>query len=61
MKSIGAWVFLFALAVPHTLAYALTTPWDPRQVVCLDGQWQVEQGSMAKIPASFTHTVVVPG
>ncbi len=33
----------------------------PRQVILLDGAWQVEQGGMAAAPKAFSHTVVVPG
>ncbi len=33
-----------------------------RQTISLDGHWQMEDGKEpAKIPAAFTHTVVVPG
>ncbi len=42
-------------------AAASTKPLAPRKVVSLDGQWQVEQGSMEAAPAAFTHTVPVPG
>ena len=61
MKSIGSWVWLVALALLPTLSYASTKPLPPRRVVSLDGQWQIDQGSMATVPASFWHTVVVPG
>ncbi len=61
MKSIGSAISLLALSLLPTLAFASTRPLPPRRVLSLDGQWQVEQGSMDKIPASFTHTIVVPG
>lgn len=32
-----------------------------RRIISLDGQWQIEQGGMDKIPTSFGHTVSVPG
>jgi len=32
-----------------------------RQIINLDGVWQVEQGSFDKIPTSFEHKVKVPG
>jgi hypothetical protein len=32
-----------------------------RQSLRLDGQWQIAEGSMGKIPATFDHTVPVPG
>jgi hypothetical protein len=61
MKSIQSWVSFLALALLPTLAYASTRPLPPRRVLSLDGTWQVEQGSMDKIPASFSHTTAVPG
>jgi hypothetical protein len=61
MKSFGSWFSLLALVLLPTFSYASTKPLPPRRVVSLDGQWQVEQGSMATVPASFGHTVVVPG
>ena len=36
-------------------------PDGPRQVVLLDGVWQVEQGDMETPPAAYGHTVSVPG
>jgi hypothetical protein len=33
----------------------------PRQVILLDGTWQVEQGEMGAPPEVFSHTVPVPG
>jgi len=38
-----------------------TTVMAKRQIINLDGVWQVEQGSLDKIPASFEHKVKVPG
>ena len=61
MKSIASRVSLLALSLLPTIAYASTRPVPPRRVLSLDGQWQVEQGSMAKAPAAFSHAVVVPG
>jgi hypothetical protein len=41
---------------------ALTAePPGPRQVILLDGTWQVEQGGMESPPEVFSHTVAVPG
>ncbi len=42
------------------MAVAADTP-SPRQVILLDGTWQVEQGTMESPPEVFSHTVVVPG
>jgi len=36
-------------------------PEAPRRVVSLDGSWQVSQGAMDSVPASFPHVVPVPG
>ncbi|MCX8036492.1 MAG: hypothetical protein N3D11_05435 [Candidatus Sumerlaeia bacterium] len=33
----------------------------PRQIISLDGTWQIEQGAMDAVPKEFTHKVVVPG
>ena len=32
-----------------------------RQIVSLDGAWQVDEGAMAAPPTVFTHTILVPG
>ena len=32
-----------------------------RQTINLDGEWQVEQGSMENVPAEFNHKIKVPG
>ena len=40
--------------------YSATTM-AKRQIINLDGEWQVEQGSLDKIPTSFEHKVKVPG
>jgi beta-galactosidase len=43
-------------------AYAELKPVEPRRVVRLDGQWQVEQGDLSdRAPASYSHVVQVPG
>lgn len=42
-------------------ALAALKPLPPRQVISLDGMWQIEQGSMDSQPAAFAHTVAVPG
>ncbi len=34
---------------------------DLRQVIRLDGLWEIEEGSMDTIPEAFPHRVVVPG
>ncbi len=34
---------------------------DSRQVISLNGVWDIEEGDWKKIPEEFTHTCVVPG
>ncbi|MCX7888014.1 MAG: hypothetical protein N3B01_12280, partial [Verrucomicrobiae bacterium] len=33
----------------------------PRQVIRLDGRWQIAEGTLNAVPAKFDHTVPVPG
>jgi hypothetical protein len=40
---------------------SLETESSVRETISLDGSWQIEQGSNTQVPASFTHTVIVPG
>ena len=42
-------------------AHAALKPLAPRQVLSLDGTWQIEQGGMNAPPDAFTRTVPVPG
>jgi hypothetical protein len=57
---ITSWTMLTIL-LAVSAAVASTKPLPPRQVISLDGAWQVEEGSMAERPKEFSHTVVVPG
>jgi len=34
---------------------------SPRTVLSLDGTWQIAEGNMESVPASFDHNVPVPG
>lgn len=34
---------------------------SPRQIISLDGQWQIAEGSLDTVPAKFDRTVPVPG
>jgi beta-galactosidase len=53
-------IMLFLSAyLPITLANL--KPLAPRQGISLDGVWEIEQGGLDSPPASFTHTVPVPG
>ncbi|MBN1816484.1 MAG: hypothetical protein JW828_03935 [Sedimentisphaerales bacterium] len=36
-------------------------PAGPRQVISLDGPWQIAEGTLETMPESFKHTVPVPG
>lgn len=58
--------FALPLAVIFSAIAASTTvaglrPEAPRQVIALDGPWQVGQGNLDTPPSSFDHTVPVPG
>jgi len=33
----------------------------PRDIISLNGTWEVEEGELSKMPEAFTHTVPVPG
>ena len=59
-QKISAWMVLLALGA---LVGCLTTQPDAtaRRVISLDGKWQVAEGSLATMPATFDHTVPVPG
>ncbi len=46
---------------PARTAWAALKPLPPRQVICLDGTWEIEQGGRQSQPATFSHTVAVPG
>jgi beta-galactosidase len=58
-RTFGTMLTILSLAAAS--AMASTKPMPPRKVVSLDGTWQVEQGSMDRVPQSFSHTVIVPG
>jgi hypothetical protein len=51
----AAGVFLCLCLAPPLQAGA------PRQVLLLDGQWEIAEGGMDQIPAKFDHRVPVPG
>lgn len=54
-------VMIFVILCFCDTAKSALKPLAPRQTISLDGTWQIEQGGMDKAPASFTHTVPVPG
>ncbi len=56
-------IILFSTILGSIISvYADLKPVDPRKVVKLDGQWQVEQGDLAdRPPDNYAHTVPVPG
>ena len=39
----------------------VTLPKETRKVISLNGSWQVEEGTMDKVPEMFGHSVEVPG
>lgn len=49
----------FLVAAPRTSASL--RPVAPRQVISLNGTWEVEQGTMDAIPDVFSRTITVPG
>ncbi len=65
MNKAAAWllssVFVSILALCPAITQASLKPAAPRQVVNLNGSWQVEQGDLETPPATYGHTVVVPG
>ena len=61
MISIDRWIVLCLLTSIPAISAASTRPVPPRKVVSLNGWWEVEQGTMDKIPAAFSHKVAVPG
>ncbi len=52
-------VLLFAAFILFTAGCAANT--GLRRTICLDGTWQIAQGTMADIPDTFAHKVPVPG
>ena len=50
-------LFFVVLALASTCRAA----GSPRQIISLDGTWQVAEGSMDKMPERFDHEVPVPG
>jgi hypothetical protein len=63
--------FITGFCVPLVLVGTLYTSFDsmqgsvrpvkPREVLNLNGEWQVEQGTMEEVPREFSQTVIVPG
>ena len=54
-------VVLVVVVATGQVASAALKPVSPRQVVNLDGTWEIQQGGMETAPQTFSHTVVVPG
>ena len=54
-------LLLLVVAAIASNTPAALKPQPPRQVIVLDGQWQVGQGSMKVAPESFDRTAPVPG
>ena len=52
-------IILLIAIMPDTLARGQNI--SKRNIVSLNGTWQIAEGSMNKIPENFTHTVPVPG
>lgn len=55
-------LFCVVLGLVASSDAASLRPATPRQVIKLDGQWQVEQGDLGDLaPAGYSHMVPVPG
>lgn len=54
-------VFVFVVGSWPSFTLASLKPAAPRRGINLNGSWQVEQGDLDAPPASYSHTVVVPG
>jgi len=52
---------VLVLAALSVLCAAPAMAAQPRQVIPLDGSWDIGQGAMDKAPEGFTHKVPVPG
>jgi beta-galactosidase len=52
---------LLASCLFVTAACASLKPLDPRQVLSLDGEWQIAEGTFDAVPVDFPHVVPVPG
>lgn len=57
MKAVITTIVIFLF----TFGAAFSQNSSKRNTISLDGQWQIAEGSMNAIPASFKHTVTVPG
>jgi len=61
-KACVIFILFFIILGSIMSVHACLKPVDPRKVIKLNGQWQVEQGDLGdRPPASFSHTVQVPG
>jgi beta-galactosidase len=62
-RVIGVWlvrgVVLLGVAAPWV--QASLKPTEPRQVLSLDGEWQIAEGGREVVPERFAHVVPVPG
>ncbi len=47
--------------IPGELKEYIQDKAGPRNIISLNGTWEVEEGDLSKIPEAFTHTVPVPG
>jgi beta-galactosidase len=59
------WSFRFSRIAGLVALWSLfpgsTSAWAGRNVVSLDGEWQIAEGTMNSVPTQFQHTVPVPG
>ena len=47
--------------IPEELREYIQDMTGPRDIISLNGTWEVEEGDLSKIPEAFTHSVPVPG
>ena len=47
--------------IPEELIEYIQDKTGPRDIISLNGTWEVEEGDLSKIPEAYTHTVPVPG
>ena len=54
-------IVLSLLVTPARTTWAAIEPVALRQVISLDGTWEIEQGGMQSPPPTFSHAIAVPG
>ncbi|MHB1033656.1 MAG: glycoside hydrolase family 2 protein [Pirellulales bacterium] len=60
-RNTRCWLAFLVLLLSASVAEASTKPLAPRQVISLDGEWQIGEGTLDAAPKEFPGTVAVPG